>query len=832
MKRGFVCLFLLVSLFAALQADEYIVSRQWAQTYAAQYGYANFYWHCQTSDGGYIAVGELNYNGQHPDPDAESGDHVFVVKTAADGSESWRKIIEIENVGETACFVDEISGGFLVGVNCTYYGSTTGGQLLFLDESGTLLNRVGVPIKLYRMSTMGANSYLISGRSGGDNGSICKITIDPVAHSYTQNWSYASTDDWGIYEACVMSDGSVVGVGTDVSDLQMVKLTASGAQVWEHTYDSDAFGNNYSREATSIVEGNDGNYWITGQTGSYAFIAAVAPDGSWVGHSTSTGSDSYGNKIIKTSDGDFLIAGARERYYGSSERYFVYLAKFDSSFNKLWDWSTYSVSDIKGVGSRCVLQNSDGDYVVAGVYSPNGFLADGSGYLDLVKDGIDHAIVINDAVPFIPEWPNNVFTMSATETMRFSIDAYDPDGHALNFSWNAWYNEGGGWDGREDFYSTESYLDFTPPADQIGLWCVYVEINDLVTRSSNYLYWDVQVVEVNTGTVSNTGAPMGFAFNGGSGAGGNSLNIIPPASGGSIDVTQFNLAPITLPEGGDPFDLYYHIDGTKYTGGFPVEVTISWDAPAPTGTDNPCLLVSLDGSSWLDVTNDPGVNVSSWQLNSAPYSVSFTTDHFSYWAMGNNMEGALPVTLTAFSAVQSGQDAISIDWTVESESGIVGYELMRSQAADEAGEVVSGLIAADNTPFTHSYRWQDTEFAANTHYWYWLESINVDGSTTQWGPVDVVTQGNATPHLPQVTSISANYPNPFNPQTTIQLSVKEAETATFIIFDAKGRQVLKKSYNAGEHTFVWDAADQASGVYFYRLTSPSIAVSRKMVLMK
>jgi hypothetical protein len=145
---------------------------------------------------------------------------------------------------------------------------------------------------------------------------------------------------------------------------------------------------------------------------------------------------------------------------------------------------------------------------------------------------------------------------------------------------------------------------------------------------------------------------------------------------------------------------------------------------------------------------------------------------------------------------------------------------------------VSGLIAADNTPFTHSYRWQDTEFAANTHYWYWLESINVDGSTTQWGPVDVVTQGNATPHLPQVTSISANYPNPFNPQTTIQLSVKEAETATFIIFDAKGRQVLKKSYNAGEHTFVWDAADQASGVYFYRLTSPSIAVSRKMVLMK
>ncbi len=93
----------------------------------------------------------------------------------------------------------------------------------------------------------------------------------------------------------------------------------------------------------------------------------------------------------------------------------------------------------------------------------------------------------------------------------------------------------------------------------------------------------------------------------------------------------------------------------------------------------------------------------------------------------------------------------------------------------------------------------------------------------------------------QVTMLSGNYPNPFNPTTTINFSIANNNTETsLIIYDIKGHKVntlVSDLLTSGEHTVIWDGKNSngdkvASGVYFYRLEADKVKLTGKMVLMK
>jgi len=86
-----------------------------------------------------------------------------------------------------------------------------------------------------------------------------------------------------------------------------------------------------------------------------------------------------------------------------------------------------------------------------------------------------------------------------------------------------------------------------------------------------------------------------------------------------------------------------------------------------------------------------------------------------------------------------------------------------------------------------------------------------------------------------------NYPNPFNPTTTISFNTQESDSQTEItIFNIKGQKVktlLNEKLEAGTHNLVWDGKDDnenvsGSGIYLYRVKSGSEAKSAKMILIK
>ena len=71
-----------------------------------------------------------------------------------------------------------------------------------------------------------------------------------------------------------------------------------------------------------------------------------------------------------------------------------------------------------------------------------------------------------------------------------------------------------------------------------------------------------------------------------------------------------------------------------------------------------------------------------------------------------------------------------------------------------------------------------------------------------------------------VFSLEKNYPNPFNPTTTIEYSIGIAGPAKLMIYDILGREVvsLVNEYKqVGRHKVMWNASTMSSGVYFYRL---------------
>jgi hypothetical protein len=93
----------------------------------------------------------------------------------------------------------------------------------------------------------------------------------------------------------------------------------------------------------------------------------------------------------------------------------------------------------------------------------------------------------------------------------------------------------------------------------------------------------------------------------------------------------------------------------------------------------------------------------------------------------------------------------------------------------------------------------------------------------------------AAADLPTEFALHANYPNPFNPSTSISFSLPKRTEVRLRIFDTNGRAVetiASGDFAAGHHTVSWDAIDLASGMYFYQLEAGSFVQTRKMLLVK
>ncbi len=215
--------------------------------------------------------------------------------------------------------------------------------------------------------------------------------------------------------------------------------------------------------------------------------------------------------------------------------------------------------------------------------------------------------------------------------------------------------------------------------------------------------------------------------------------------------------------------------------------------------------------------------------------------HSNYDIYTLGVDTNLPVELSAFTAVLTAENYVNLTWVTQSESGMLGYNIYRNSESSyaTATKLTQSVISANNSSTMQTYQFIDNEVEVGNTYYYWLEGVDFSGSNSLYGPLSATLSDNPVEPALQETAMDSNYPNPFrvNDKTNINVRVKTGTTATVNIFNILGQNVKTFSVNEGTHTLTWNGKDNkgnlcGSGVYFYKLTSPTASQTRKMIILK
>ena len=197
--------------------------------------------------------------------------------------------------------------------------------------------------------------------------------------------------------------------------------------------------------------------------------------------------------------------------------------------------------------------------------------------------------------------------------------------------------------------------------------------------------------------------------------------------------------------------------------------------------------------------------------------------------LGEPTEWQIPDTAPDSTTIEPG--GFLLLWAdKESEQGILHVEIKLS---DEGEQI--GLFASDGvTPIDTLTFGEQTEDVS--------KGRNPDGSDT-WefftSPTPGATNGGVSVsdpvNLPEAVALEKNYPNPFNPTTTIRFSLEAHGDVSLQIYDVSGRLVetlVSSRMEAGEYNVEWNAAFHPSGIYFFSLTSGGEQITKKMLFLK
>lgn len=248
-------------------------------------------------------------------------------------------------------------------------------------------------------------------------------------------------------------------------------------------------------------------------------------------------------------------------------------------------------------------------------------------------------------------------------------------------------------------------------------------------------------------------------------------------------------------------------------------------------------LSAIDQVYWLNGSNWEVPNGVSWATqNHVTFNLTLD-DRNASTEIILSRDDPLPVNLSSFSATYI-NNLPRINWSTQAETDNIGWYIHCSNLNNYEESLIlnTSLIPGNGTtsqPSFYSYT-DEHEIYEGFTYWYWLESVSGSGETETFGPVSLTipTEENNIPAIPLATELYHNFPNPFNPSTLISFDIKEDENGRLSIYNVKGQLILTDKFESGRHQYTWDASDEASGIYLYKLKTNSYIKIMKMILVK
>lgn len=307
-------------------------------------------------------------------------------------------------------------------------------------------------------------------------------------------------------------------------------------------------------------------------------------------------------------------------------------------------------------------------------------------------------------------------------------------------------------------------------------------------------------------------------------------NLGDPAANGGYPA-DYIYSGISLDEGGDELvlsDGIHEIDRVDFDGGI--------DFPNPEGAAIQLINFTLDnnlGTSWAAAgAREPNYDNTAGDLGS-PGSLG--------------ADQTLPVSLAAFAA-RGGDGLVRLTWATQSEIDNLRFEILRADTEDGQYQYIGEREGQLNSNVRTDYSFID-RLVTNLHtYWYKLVDVDINGVRSEHGPISATPRALQVPEdpagLPGEFRLYPNYPNPFNPETTIRFDVPELASGpaevTLSIYNTLGQPVkdlLDGVLESGTYQVTWNGSGRygekmPAGVYYALFQTGPYVKARKMHLVK
>lgn len=200
---------------------------------------------------------------------------------------------------------------------------------------------------------------------------------------------------------------------------------------------------------------------------------------------------------------------------------------------------------------------------------------------------------------------------------------------------------------------------------------------------------------------------------------------------------------------------------------------------------------------------------------------------------GYSVDNLAPVAVKFFTAEIINGAAVKLTWNPNTiDSDVKHFKVHRSTEDGFAPHPDFEIATTTDTTFL------DSSPIVDENNYYLVVTIDIHGNSSIPSPqasVILTTVTEKTSELPTEFALGRNYPNPFNPTTSINFAVPKHSMVHIKIIDVLGKEVMtlvEKEFEPGLHKVSLNAAGLTSGVYFYRMEADGFSQSRKLTIVR
>ena len=287
----------------------------------------------------------------------------------------------------------------------------------------------------------------------------------------------------------------------------------------------------------------------------------------------------------------------------------------------------------------------------------------------------------------------------------------------------------------------------------------------------------------------------------------------------TVNVSNYVFTPKDLTISLGDTVMWKWVEGTHTTTSDSTTGANSWDAP-----------ITSDSPTFSKVLTSPGIYAYYCIYHGAPGGVGM--------AGTITVNDVIPVELTSFKAFLN-ENAVILKWQTATETNNYGFEVERATTGSLNNTGINwnkiGFIkGGNNSTVIKNYEFADKNVPASGSFLYRLKQLDFDGTFkySDFAEVQINT--------PAKFELSQNFPNPFNPVTSINFTLPFEADISLKIYNTIGEEfslISSGKYSSGIHSVEFDAGKYESGIYFYKLEAKDVngkiySSVKKMLLLK